>query len=274
MSRQPCLVPPPRPLARTLPRRPRRRLPALALPIAIWLAGCTGTAVRDGESAAALGGRQEESPGDLYVQLAAEYLKLGQTEEALTRVNKALEVDRDNAQAHNLVAVIYAQLGQDPLAEKHFGRAVDLQPSDPYILNAYATYLCDRRKFTEAESQYKAALKSPLYATPWITMTNMGTCARRGGKSAEAQSHYEQALKANPRFAPALVALAELEYDRGEFKSAKAHLDNYFQFAQPTPQALLLGVRVERKLGASKRAEAYAELLRRSFPGSPQVGEI
>lgn len=239
--------------------------------VTAFLAGCTGTASNDGETASAMGGAQEESPGDLYVQLAAEYLRLGQTETALTKVTKALEEDRNNAQAHNLVALIYARLGQDPLAEKHFRKAVDLRPNDPYILNAYATYLCDRSKFAEAESHYKKALESPLYPTPWVAMTNMGTCAKRGGSSDKAQNYYQQALKANSRFGPALFALAELEYDRGNHKTAKTHLDSYFTVAPPTPQVLLLAVRVERKLGAGKRADAYAQLLRQSYPGSPQA---
>jgi len=41
--------------------------------------------------------------------------------------------------------------------------------------------------------------------------------------------------------------------------------------SQPTPQVLLLAVRVERGLGARKRAATYAEMLRESYPDSPQA---
>jgi len=48
-------------------------------------------------------------------------------------------------------------------------------------------------------------------------------------------------------------------------------LEHYFKVAQPTPQVLLLAVRVERGLGTRRRAATYAEMLRESCPDSPQA---
>jgi type IV pilus assembly protein PilF len=236
----------------------------------LLLAACSGGGVREGD----LGADREESPGDLYVKLAVEYLKAGQTETALRKVHKALEEDPDNAQAHSVIALIYQRLGQDQLAQKHFGKAISLQPKDPYVLNAYASFLCDRRKFSEADTQYQKALANPLYPTPWVAMTNRGTCAKRGGNSSKAESHFRQALNANPSFGPALAAMAELDYDRGDFKSARTHLDRYFKVSQPTPQVLLLAVRVERKLGSRKRARTYAQMLRKGYPNSQEALQL
>lgn len=242
-----------------------------ALPL---LAACAGSGVRDNDATGSLGTSQDESPGDLYVKLAVEYLKAGQTETALRKAHKALEEDGDNAQAHSVVALIYQRLGQDQLAEKHFRKAVSLKPKDPYVLNAYASFLCDRRKFSEADAQYQKALANPLYPTPWVAMTNRGTCAKRGGNSSKADSHFRQALTANPSFGPALAALAELDYGRGNYKSARSHLDRYFQVSQPIPQVLLLAVRVERKLGSRKRASTYAQMLRKDYPGSREALQL
>jgi type IV pilus assembly protein PilF len=253
-------------------KRLARFSPLLAvLPL---LAACTGSGVRDNDATGSLGTSQEESPGDLYVKLAVEYLKAGQTETALRKAHKALEEDGDNAQAHSVVALIYQRLGQDQLAEKHFRKAVSLKPKDPYVLNAYASFLCDRRKFSEADTQYRKALANPLYPTPWVAMTNRGTCAKRGGNSSKAESHFRQALTANPSFGPALAALAELDYGRGNYKSARSHLDRYFQVSQPIPQVLLLAVRVERKLGSRKRASTYAQMLRKGYPGSREALQL
>jgi len=229
---------------------------------------CTSGGIRDGDATGDLGADGKESPGDLYVKLAVEYLRDGQMERALVRAKKALEVDPRNAQAHNVIALIYQRLGQFQLAETHFRKAIGLQPKDPYILNAYASYLCGRRKFAEAKAQYEKAVENPLYPTPWVTITNMGICAKRAGKGAEAETFFLQALKANPSFGPALAALAELDYDRGRYKSARSYLDRYFKSTQSTPEVLLLAVRVERKLGSRKRADTYAQMLRKSFPDS------
>lgn len=237
------------------------------------LTACTGN-LRNGDATGDLGAIDQKSPGDLYVQLAVEYLRQGQTETALHKARKALEVDSKNAQAHNIIALIYQRLRQNELAEKHFRTAVGLQPKDPYVLNAYASFLCDRRKFTEAQVEYKKALDNPLYSTPWIAMTNMGVCAKRSGNSGKAESHYNDALRANPSFGPALAGMADLSYTRGSYKSAKSYLDRYFKVSQPTPQVLLLAVKVERKLGSRKRARTYAQMLRKSYPGSYEALQL
>jgi type IV pilus assembly protein PilF len=217
---------------------------------------------------------QKESSGDLYVKLAIEYLRLGQVETALFNANKALKEDASNIQAHIVAGGIYYKLGQEKLADEHYRKAIALDPKNAYALHAYGSYLCDRRKFAEAESHYRKALANPLYSTPWVAMTNMGTCARRAGKSAQAERHFQDALRANPKFGPAMVAMADLEYARGNHKSARGYLDRYLEVTQPTAQALLLAVRVERKLGARKRANTYAQLLRKSYPGSKEALQL
>jgi type IV pilus assembly protein PilF len=254
-----------------------RQAPAGLLPVlaaCVLLAACAGKGLRNGDATGDLGANGTESPGDLYVKLAVEYLRKGQMEIAVRKAKKALEEDPSNAQAHNVMALIYQRLQQDQLAEKHFRQAIGLQPQDPYILNAYASYLCEQRRFAEAEGQYKKALANPLYPAPWIAMTNMGTCAQRKGDNVKAEDYYRKALRANPRFGPALAAIAEMEYSRGHYTSARTHLTSYFQVAQPTPRVLLLAVRVERKLGSRKRASAYAQLLRKSFPDSPEIQQL
>jgi type IV pilus assembly protein PilF len=244
--------------------------------ICVLLAACTSSGVKDGDATGDLGSaRQEnESPADLYVKLAVEYLKEGQTETALRKIKKGLDADPKNAQAHNVLALIYHRLGENVLAEKHYKTAVRLQPKDPYVLNAYGSFLCDRRQFAEAETQFNRALANPLYPTPWVAHTNAGICARRANNTSRAETHLRQALAANPSYGPALSAVAEMEYLRGRNKSARSYLDRYFKVARPTPQVLLLGVKVERSLGSRKRANTYAQLLRKSYPDSPEALQL
>ena len=105
-------------------------------------------------------------------------------------------------------------------------------------------------------------------------MTNMGTCAKRSGNSSKAEGDFQRALEINPTFGPALAAMAELEYSRGSYKSARSFLDRYFKAARPTPQVLLLAVRVERKLGSKKRSRTYAQLLKKSYPRSLEARQL
>ncbi len=249
------------------------RRAGLLLPLAasVLLTACTGGWIRDLRMAGNPGTEGQERPGDLYVKLAAEYLRQGQPETARRKLDNALAVDPDHPQAHNLMALIYQRLGQNRLAERHFRTASGLQPEDPYVFNAYASFLCGRRRFAEARSWYEKALANPRYTTPWIAMTNLGTCAKYSGNANQAETYFRRALTTNPRFGSAIAALADLSYGRGRYRSARTYLDHYFKVAQPTPQVLLLAIRVERRLGARKRAATYAEMLRKSYPDSPEA---
>lgn len=236
------------------------------------LGACGHSSTRDTD--ASLGLDPENSPGDLYVEMAAEYYRLGQMDSALRNAERAIGVDRNNPRAHYMIAVIYQKIGQTPKADESFKRAVDLSPKNPEIRNAYGTFFCSQRRYAEAQAQFAEALANPLYNTPWLAMTNAGTCAASAGNPSQAESQYRRALNANPRFGPALVKLAELEYRRGNAKAAKGYLDRYFQFNVPTYGALELAIKTERKLGNRKGAETYLQVLRTSYPGAPGTSEL
>lgn len=242
-----------------------RSLYSYLLMAVLLLAGCAGTENKTDEF-----GATEESPADLYVKLAWEYLRAGQLETSLDKINTALEEDNKNPLAHNVAAIIYQRLGKEDLAEKHFREALRLSPNNAYVLNAWGNFLCSQKKFEDADQQYAKVVKNPLYPTPWMALTNAGRCARLSGDTARAEEYYTRALTMNPYHAEALLSSADLHYQRGAYKTARDFIERYFRVARPTPQSLLLAVRVERKL-SRKRARAYEKALRDNFPGSPEV---
>jgi type IV pilus assembly protein PilF len=241
------------------------------LAVSAFLAGCASTGERGGDEGGFSPGGDYDSPADLYVALAAEYYRQGQLDAAIQRAKKGLELDGKNARAHYMIALIYQRIGEYKLAEKHFVDATRLEPKNPDIQNARGTFYCSQKRYREAEEQFKKALDNPLYNTPWVTLTNAGICALQSGDRQKAVSHLRRAIEANPRFGPALQEMADISYQSGDYKGARAYLDRYFQSTQPTARALLLAVRVERRLGARKRAATYEQLLRSSFPDSAEV---
>ena len=233
--------------------------------VGVLLSACASNGVRD------LDVSEDESPADLYVRLAAEYYNRGETETALRKIQKGLEEDDSNAQAHNVIATIYQRLDQDSLAEQHFRRALSLAPKDPYILTAWGNYLCEKRRFEQADAQFNKALANPLHKAPWMTLTRAGVCGRGAGKTRKAEEHFRRALSINPGHYPALLQMAELDYTKGRYKSARHYLERYFKVRGYTPKSLLLATRVERKLGSRKRARSYEQMLRKKFPDAPEV---
>lgn len=251
-----------------------RGLTLVLLLAAFWLTltGCSLKQTKEGDNPLALDA--ENSPGDLYVAMAAEYYRLGQLEPALRRAEQAIAEDPKNPRAHYVLAVIYQQIGQVQRSDESFKRALELSPNNSDIRNAYGTFHCSQRRYVEADAQFAKALENPLYATPWVAMTNAGICAASAGNPSKAESEYRRALNANPRFGPALIKMAEIDSKRGDAKGAKGYLDRYFQANTPTPYALSLGIRTERKLGNKTGAATYEQVLRKNFPNAPEILEL
>lgn len=256
---------------RTTPVRRWASLPRLLVVALACLAlgACANQKVRNTEEK--LGLEPETSSADTYVALAAEYLRLGQLDTALRRALQAVAEDDSNPRSHYVLALVYQVIGQDAKAEQSFNRAVQLSPKNPDVRNAYGRFLCDQGQYSKAQDQFSQALASPLYSTPWTAYTNSGICAAKAGDQVKARVEYQRALGANPGFGPALVKMATLEYAGGKYKAAKKYLDQFFRTNVANPEALAMGVRIERKLGHKKTAATYEQYLRKNFPGAPQT---
>lgn len=258
---------------RRLAHRSGRATLALALLIGcLMLAACGHQKLRGDEEN--MGLDAQDSPGDLYVAMAAEYLRRGQMDAALRRAMQAVDEDAKNPRSHYVLALVYQAIGQTDRADQSFKRAVEISPKNPNVRNAYGSFFCSQGRYTEADAQFAKALENPLYSTPWITITNSGMCAAKAGNRSKAETEYRRALNANPRFGPALVKMAAIEYERGNYKGAKNYLDRFFRTNIVSPDALALGIRTERRLGHKKTAATYEQVLRKNFPDAPQTLEL
>jgi type IV pilus assembly protein PilF len=211
------------------------------------------------------------SPGDVYVDLGTAYLEQGRIDEAFKNARKAVLVDPNLAAGHTLLGVLNQRLGQWDEAGRHYRRAVELAPHDPYALNALGSFECARGHATEADTYFRRALQNPLYPTPWIALHNAATCEEKNGQLDKAEKDYRAALRANPRFAPALLRMARLSFQQDNYLSARAYLERYAAVAKPTAESLWLGVRTERQLGDMDQMANYAMKLRARFPDSEEA---
>ena len=204
----------------------KRRLftnPIIALTVVLLLNACTTGGMREDQSGQ-LGQTQAESPADIYVNLGIAYMREGQSDIALQKLHRGLDLDPDNAQAHNVIAILYERLGQSEKASEHYQDAVRLAPKNPYIHNAYGSYLCKQKKYSEADTSFNQALKNPLYTTPWIALTNAGICKLQDENIDQAETYLRQALTLDARFAPALEQMAKVTFLRQNYLSTRAEL--------------------------------------------------
>ncbi|BBA35155.1 putative type IV pilus biogenesis protein PilF [Methylocaldum marinum] len=205
------------------------------------------------------------SQSDIYLRMGIQYMEAGNYDTALQDLIKATELDEGNSEAYNALAVLYQRLDQPADAERQFKKALSANSENFGVRNNYGRFLCEHGRHDEAMDQFRKVIASKAYHSPWVALTNAGICARSAGRKGEAEEYLRKALEYDPRFAPALIEMAELSRASGENLSARAFLERYHAVAAPNPRSLLVGVEAEAALGNFRAAKDYATTLRVKF---------
>ncbi len=236
----------------------------------LGLAGCDQTAGTGGtESIKSTGRTNDIAESNLNLGIA--YLKRGEYEKSLTKLQKAQTADPGYPPIYNTLGVLYQQLGDKVTAEKYFRQALSLNSSDASTLNNYGQFLCQEARYDEAEENFLKATQNPLYATPEIAHSNAGTCAMIQNRLDAAETHFRNALEINPRVAVALIQMSQISYETANYLSARAYLQRYLEIGSHTAKSLWLGIRIERELGDKNTLSSYILLLKNKFPDSKQA---
>jgi type IV pilus assembly protein PilF len=207
-----------------------------------------------------------------HTELGVSYYRVGQLGVALEEFKQALAADPKYVPALNAMGLVYMGLNEDDKARASFERALKVDPNDSDVNNNYGLFLCDRRREKESLKYFLAAVRNPLYRTPEEAYVNAGICARRAGDDQAAEQYFQRALSARPGDPRALIGLAQLLYQRGDYAQARTYMT---QFAQrvPSPDAgsLWLGARINQRLGDQSAVLSYGAQLQSRFPDAPET---
>ena len=232
--------------------------------LALALAACGTTTPRATTSAPG----SAPSAAEVQVGLAQGYLRQGRLDIAMDRANRALELEPRLPAAHMMAAIIYQRVGDDESAGRHYARAAELAPRNGDALNNYGTFLCGRQDFDRADALFDRAVKDPFYRTPAVALGNRGSCAVKAGRLDDGERWLRAALEIDPANGDALLALASVSRTRGDDLRARAFVERYFASAPASPDALLMAIDIEERLGNRRAADEYRSRLRREFPDS------
>jgi type IV pilus assembly protein PilF len=222
----------------------------------------------------AVEGAQRGDIAEANLQVGIEHLRRGNVEQALARLEKAREADPRNSYVYSVLGLVHQRLGENDKAEQNFRKSLSLDGKNPENLNNYGQFLCRQGKTAEAEKLFLKAAADRLYRTPDVALTNAGLCARRNGNTERARGLLVKALDANPNGAPALLALAEIEYDDGRIANAQKLMQRYVKLAPHTPRSLWLGIRIARQTGDQDVEASLSLLLRNKYPDSAEAAYL
>ena len=259
-----------------MPGRSRPWLPALMMIAA--LAGCaTRTTVTetigDGKDIITASDESDASKrARLRMELASGYFGRGQMTTALDQVKLALQADPTLSEAYNLRGLIYANLGDEKLAEDSFRRALQLNPRDADTMQNFGYFLCQKKRYPEATAMFDQALAVPQYRDQSRTLLTKGVCEAFAGQLAESEATLVRAYQLDPQNPSTSVNLAEVLYRRGDYERARFYIrrvNSNPQFAGS--QTLWLAARIEQRLGNRSGAQELGDQLRRRFPDSREA---
>lgn len=209
------------------------------------------------------------------IKLGMAYLRQDQRDNALRSFAKALEVDKNSAEAHQGMALIHQVNGEYEMAENSFQRALksrsDFSQAD--IEYTYGRFLVEKGRCDQAFPYFENASRDLTYRRRVNALFNLGLCAERAGDEARAEAFYKHALNINNKFAPAALELAHKKFDKRDYAEAKRYLDLFAGNARQSARSLWLGIRIERIFGNRDKEASYVLALKNLHPYSREYLE-
>ena len=205
------------------------------------------------------------------VDAATQYLQKGNTEQAIVHLRRALEIDPRSAPVNETLARVFAQSGEYELADQHFRAAIDAEPGFSRARNNYAAFLYSRGEVDAAIVQLEKVTADTLYEKRADAFTNLGKAYLRKGETAKAEEVFDRAIKMDRRQAVAMLELADINVQRGQYPEA-ARVFGFYRAAglRPTPRSLLIGIRIARATGERDTEASYALQLKGLYPESDE----
>ena len=206
------------------------------------------------------------------MDLAAAYFGRNQLVTALDEVKQALVAKPDMPEALNLRGLIYAAMSENALAEESFKRALAVVPRDGDIQHNYGWFLCQQRRFSEADDLFARALTLPQYRSFARTMLAQGVCQARNAQLGRAELTLSRAFELDPTNLAIAYNLTEVLYRQGEFERARFYIRRVNARRETAnAQSLWLAVRIENRLGNQALVRQLGADLRERFGQSPEA---
>ena len=257
---------------------------AATLAVSALLGACAGTAgpATSTQSATLPGeGKDRVTASDepesskrarVRLELAAAYFGRGQMTTALDEVKLAIAAEPTLAPAFNLRGLIYAGLGDDRLAEESFRHALRLDARDADTMQNFGWYLCQQKRFDEADALFNQALAMPQYRDSPRTLLTQGVCLARAGQWENAERALQRSYELDPANPATAVNLTEVLFHRGELERARFYIRRVNGHADLiNAQTLWLAARIEHRLGNRQGEREFGTQLRNRFPQSREA---
>jgi Flp pilus assembly protein TadD len=244
-----------------------RRLPALSVLAAVTMVACLAVTRhqlgywRNGETlfrhALAVG----EHSYTVHGNLGAALLEQGQTDEAITQLQEALQLKPKEALAHADLGVAFTRKGQTAAAISQLQQAIQIKPEYEEAHYSLGIALLNASQANEAIDQFQAALR--LDPADAEAHNKLGLTLATQGQNALAISHYQEALRLKPDYADAHYNLGTALIGQGQIDAAMSEFREAIRLAPDyAPAHNNLGIVLTQKGRTDEAIFEFEEALR------------
>ena len=210
--------------------------------------------------------KSPEKAVENYTKLGLGYLQKERFDVAKQRLDRALEIDPDSAQANDAMGIYYLTQGEVELAEEYYQKAID---SDSDYLEArhhYAQLLMQQKRYDDACDELEDVVEDVDYQQRGRALQDLGKCYYSKGENDKAIAIYKKALRGRNFNASVLLNLSTVLFEQKSYKESW----NYFlrlddlverKQTQHTAYSLWLGIKLANIQGDAKRSGRYAREL-------------
>lgn len=196
--------------------------------------------------------------------------RAGQQQTGLALLQRLVQIDPNNVDAAQELALALFQREDLPAAEHHARNAVRLAPTQARSHHLMGMILTEMRRPDIGEFHYRHAIELSGEREP-ILLANLAWNLKEQGKIAEARRLYEESIKAAPDIFETWLGWAQLEEVDGNFAAAQTCLERCARIAPDHPGARLAHVKLLSRQGRFHESLAALEPVRN---GSPQAASL
>ena len=213
----------------------------------------------------------EKDEIDKRVEAASTYLTQGRTDQAIFHLKKALKLDDRSPAVHDALAGVFRRTGETELSEQHYLEAISYDKSYSRARNNYASLLYQLGRYDEAMSQLELVVADILYEKRSDAFISLGRCAQKLNRLDRAEEAYTRALMMDDSNDRAVLELASINYNRGDFATANRYYEEFRRRdVRQTAGSLLLGIRLARVFEDRDAEASHALALKNLYPQSQE----
>lgn len=214
----------------------------------------------------------------LYIQLAYQQLENKDYEKAMANVKRALDIDKNAPTALNALAVVYQTQGDTDKARKTFKKTLanDEKFSEGHL--NYGQFLMQQKEHAAACKQFQMAADDDFYKKRSTAYFYLAVCNKALGDVVKSEAALNRCIGLEPSYTQAIGMLANIKFEQKKYPEAKQLFDRHVaevRAAKQTlsPEALWLGIRLERVFNNRDAEASLALFLKNNYPYSKEYLE-